>query len=789
MEYRPFSDFLEFVATDHAAAATDDADLSKRLRQAQHESVGKQAGAMILANAVGALMLAAAVLAPWNQAFIFAWLTLILSLTMIIPLKARAEVAASPCVADTIAGQSLLVIRRQMNMAAILWAIAAIVLYPNGTEPQKMLVAIAVMGAMASGAIALHAIPSVAGVFAAITVTGLLVALSLDGSPVVIPLSLLLAFLFTAIMTAVNEAGRVFVQNHIRSYEQEKSKELFSVLFQDFEDSASDWMWEVDENGRIVHVSPQFFLDARFQGYSFDGKSVGRLFREPESVVRGDPIPALQRKLLAAFARRAPFKDIVSAVEIGGQWRFWRLSGRPVLASNGRFAGMRGACSDVTESFEAENRLQYLAMHDAMTGLPNRENFGRAFDAALAKLHKGGGQLALLAIDLDKFKMVNDTLGHQAGDEMLRKVAERFRNLKEPDVVFARFGGDEFCAFISGKGAGMRAERLAQTIVDALAEPVEITAGMAEIGCSIGISVCPRDGMAAETLHRNADLALYRAKSMPNTAWCIFEPMMDATARKLQDLEYELRSALKREEFELYFQPLVDSGSRKTTCFETLLRWNSARFGRVPPTDFIRIAEKTGLIHEIGGWVIDQACREAARWPMKVPVAINLSPRQLEGVRLLDIVEQALAGSGLPASRLELEVTESALEAEPEHAAALLRRLRKIGVRIALDDFGTGYSSLSYLVRFPIDKLKIDKSFVQNAMCSEQNLAIVRAIVSLARSMKVRTTAEGVETEEQAAFLRLEGIDEFQGYLLGRPRPAAHMPANPACRMAGDHAG
>lgn len=777
MVNRSIRNFLQFVAPDHAGSTTDNTDYAAQLRLAQLESVDKQTGSMLLAHVAGAVFLGAAVLHPSNAAFLAVWLAGFFLLLLSIPARKWARRGLMRSAGNTVPVRALAFIRLQMHVAGLLWAAGAIMLFPGAASEAKILVVVAVAGAMATGAMAFHAVPSIAGIFASVIALGIVVAVSLDRGGFALPLVLLVAFLFTAIMHAVNEAGRVFAQNLLRQYEQEKSKELFSVLFRDFENSTSDWMWEVDRDGRLSHVSPQFFQDHRFKGYSFDGKPLERLLCDPASVVRGDRVPRLQRQLLNAFQRKAPFKDIIVAVRILGAWRYWRLAGRPVLGPDGSFQGMRGACSDITDSFEAENRLQFLAMHDALTGLPNRENFNRAFGAALATMQSEGGQLALLAIDLDKFKMVNDTLGHQAGDEVLRAVAARLNALLDRDVMFARFGGDEFCAYVCGAGAGQRAEALAQTVTDALRQPVELSSGLAEIGCSIGIAVGPRDGLSAETLHRNADLALYRAKGDPAATWCVFEPAMDASARKQQDLEYELRKAIKRKEFELYFQPLVNSGTGHISCYETLLRWNSAKFGRVPPGDFIRIAEKTGLIHEIGEWVIRRACMEAARWPVEASVAINLSPRQLEGFRLLDIVKAALAESGLAASRLELEVTESALEAEPEHAAGLLHRLRTVGARISLDDFGTGYSSLSYLVRFPIDKLKIDKSFVQDAMYSEQNLAIVRAIVSLARSMKVRTTAEGVETLEQARFLRLEGIDEFQGYLIGRPKPAAQLQA------------
>ncbi len=776
----PLAQFFDFVFSEHASRATDNKQFVERIRQEQADDLVRMIPPMSLASTAGALMTTFVMLSPERAPWLLAWFSGFLALMIYAPTARMYRRASSGTSLRRNATERLNYLGSQIMAAGVLWSIAPVLFFPGSTADQKMFMTLALSGVMGAGAIAMKAIPKFAGGFSAMMAVGFIIGVSVDSSQVSFAMVLLLSFYFTAVMHSVNESGRLFVDRLIKQFEIEKSKELFTVLFRDFEDSTSDWMWEVNAEFTINHISPQFFKDERARGFPLKGRAIRRSLKDPsvpESLRENAGMP---RELLRAFVLKLPFRDVVTAVKIGKTWRYWKISGRPVQGPDGSFMGMRGACSDITERYTAESRLQFLAMHDALTGLPNRENFGHILLQSQMDLRESNTPFAILALDLDKFKMVNDTMGHQAGDEVLACVARRLKRLVSRNVMVARFGGDEFCVLVNGDDAADRARVIAATILESIADPMDITAGKVEIGCSIGIAVAPRDGTSSEALHRNADLALYRAKGEPRAAYRFFEPAMDAVARKQQELEYELRSALQREEFELYFQPLADARTGAIVCHETLLRWNSEKFGRVPPDEFIKIAEKSGLINEIGEWVIRHACKEAAKWSDECRVAINLSPRQMEGFRVLDVIASALSESGLLPSRLELEVTETALEAEPDHVAGLLRSIRALGAKISLDDFGTGYSSLSYLVRFPIDKLKIDRSFVEGVVTSSQNLAIIRAIVSLARSMNVRITAEGVETPEQAAILKEEGIDEFQGYLISRPKSAAHLNAEQA---------
>ncbi|MCB1417907.1 MAG: EAL domain-containing protein [Notoacmeibacter sp.] len=773
----PLGQFREFLFSDYVHKATDNPQFVARIRQEQADDLARMIPPMAMASATGALMTTFVMMAPGRVLDLLLWFGAFLALSVYVRGGRTVRKTFGIKREKRTAHQRLALLSVQIMCAGALWCVAPILFYPGSSPEQQMIMTLVVAGVMGTGAIAMKAMPNLAGAFSALVSIGLIIGVGMESASVSLAAVLLVAFYFTSVMHSVNETGRIFVDRLVKQFEIEKSKELFTMLFRDFEDSTSDWMWEINHDMSISHVSPQFFKDERTRGFPLHGRSIRYTLKDPNVPEHKRANARMPRALTEALAHRRPFRDVVAAVMIGNKWRYWKISGRPVYAPDGSFQGMRGACSDITESHSASNRLEFLAMHDALTGLPNRENFGGVLNHALETYRRSGTGFALMAMDLDKFKMVNDTLGHQAGDEVLACVARRLERFTGETVTVSRFGGDEFCLLVVGEGAERRARVMAGSILDAIAVPMEITSGKVEIGCSIGVALAPGDGVNQEALHRNADLALYRAKGEARSAFRFFEPAMDAVARKQQELEYELRSALRKNEFELYFQPLADARTGKIVCHETLLRWNSEKFGRVPPDEFIRIAEKSGLIEEIGEWVIRHACMEAAKWPDGCRVAVNLSPRQMEGFRILDVVASALSDSRLIPSRLELEVTESVLETDPEHAAGLLRSIRALGSRISLDDFGTGYSSLSYLVRFPIDKLKIDRSFVQGAESSTQNLAIIRAIVSLARTMNVKITAEGVETAEQAAMLRDEGIDELQGYLISRPRPAAHVNA------------
>jgi diguanylate cyclase (GGDEF)-like protein/PAS domain S-box-containing protein len=430
---------------------------------------------------------------------------------------------------------------------------------------------------------------------------------------------------------------------------------------------------------------------------------------------------------------------------------------------------------DVTERRHAEAQIVFMARHDTLTRLPNRVLLNERIEQAVTQLGRGSG-LAVLCVDLDNFKQVNDTLGHPVGDTLLVAVSERLQAcVREVDTV-ARLGGDEFAIVQCGIGAPEDAALLARRIVETLSAPYEIDGHQVMVGASLGISVAPGDGVTCERLLKNADVALYRAKSDGRGTWRFFEPEMDARLQARRKLELDLREALAKDQFDLYYQPICDLELNRVCGFEALLRWRHPTRGFVPPSEFIPVAEEIGLIVQLGDWVLNRACAQASEWPSYVKVAVNVSPAQFKGPGLVQSVSDALSAAGLSPQRLELEITESVLLTNSVATLAILHALRDRGIRISMDDFGTGYSSLSYLRSFPFDKIKIDQSFVRDVAAPGESSLIVRAIIGLSRSLGMRTTAEGVETEEQLARLRAEGCNEVQGYLFGMPSLPRHIP-------------
>jgi diguanylate cyclase (GGDEF)-like protein len=423
------------------------------------------------------------------------------------------------------------------------------------------------------------------------------------------------------------------------------------------------------------------------------------------------------------------------------------------------------------ERMRAEEQISHMAHHDALTGLPNRVLFGSELERALGEWLPDE-TVAVFCLDLDRFKQVNDTLGHPVGDSLLQAVAERLYSFVSDRTLVARLGGDEFSVIQVGAHQPHDAVTLGEQIIARLSEPYEIKGFQIVIGASVGVSLAPNDGEGADDLLRNADLALYRAKTEGRGTLRFFEPHMDAQMQARRELELDLRRALVNNEFELYYQPLVNIESDAVCGFEALIRWNHPTRGMVSPDEFISLAEEVGEIEAIGSWVLRTACQEAASWPEDIKVAVNLSPLQFRSGSLVLHVTSALAATRLRADRLELEITEGLLLQDTEATLATLHQLRALGVRISMDDFGTGYSSLSYLRKFPFDKIKIDRSFVRDLSETDDCIAIVRAVMDLGYGLGMSTTAEGVETVEQLAHLRREGCIEAQGYLISPPRPA-----------------
>ncbi|MGX1324169.1 diguanylate cyclase (GGDEF)-like protein [Bradyrhizobium sp. USDA 377] len=429
---------------------------------------------------------------------------------------------------------------------------------------------------------------------------------------------------------------------------------------------------------------------------------------------------------------------------------------------------------DITEWLEAQAKISHMARHDALTGLPNRVLFHEELEQGLHRA-KSDDQLAVLCLDLDHFKDINDSLGHPIGDALLKEVGRRLKTTVGEHDTVARLGGDEFAVVQIGRSEEAAARSLAGRLVEVISAPYEIDDHQIVIGVSIGISLSPQDGSNPDELLKNADLALYRAKADGRGTYRFFETGMDARAQARRLLEMDLRAALQRDEFLPYYQPIRDVASGRVVAFEALLRWNHPQRGLIAPISFIPLAEETGLIVQLGEFVLRSACTDAASWPDDIDVAVNLSPVQFKSPNLIASVTAALAASGLEAHRLELEITESVLLQNSEATLTTLHELRAMGVRISLDDFGTGYSSLSYLRSFPFDKIKIDRSFVSELATREDSMAIIRAVTGLGRSLGIVTTAEGVENDAQLELLRREGCTQAQGYLFSKPRPASDV--------------
>jgi diguanylate cyclase (GGDEF)-like protein/PAS domain S-box-containing protein len=554
-----------------------------------------------------------------------------------------------------------------------------------------------------------------------------------------------------------------------RKYLQERQQTLaeLALAAQVFENGLQGTLI-TDANGRILRVNHMF---SEITGYSPE-EAIGET---PRLLKSDHQSPEFYQTMWQSLTAHGSWQgELWDRRKNGEAFAAWQ-SISSVRDSDGNITYYIGMLQDVTEQKRASERIQHLAHYDILTGLPNRQLFHDRLQHAVTRASRDQSALAVLFVDLDRFKYINDSLGHYAGDQVLRITAERLSScVREADTV-ARLGGDEFTILIENVGQISEVERLVERLLQTLAEPITLAERDLFIGASIGIALFPRDGTAAETLLKNADTAMYRAKAGGRGRACFFdEAMSQATLRRIA-LTTALRYSIEREELVLYLQPQAGLAKQRIQGFEALLRWQSAEHGWVMPNDFIPLAEESGQIIAIGEWVLDNACREAMRWSSRADgpnIAVNVSAIQLLEKGFVDQVATILQQTGLPPGRLELEITESAVMDQIDQAVIALERLKRLGVCIAVDDFGTGYSSLSYLKRLPVDRLKIDRSFVKDLPDDTNDAALVRAIVAMAHSLGLETVAEGIETEAQRAFLAALGCDHYQGYYLSRPLPA-----------------
>lgn len=540
------------------------------------------------------------------------------------------------------------------------------------------------------------------------------------------------------------------------------------ALIHEFESSGKGWFWETGRDGDLTYISDSVAAALGREASDL----LNRPFTDLISTETADGSATSERTLGFYLSSHVAFQDLIVRAKTKSE-NWWSISGRPIHDDIGRFFGFRGFASDLTKIRQSEVELDRLARQDSLTGLANREALRRALDDALISAARRKHRCSVFLLDLDRFKAVNDTLGHPAGDTLLRLVSLRLRDEVGELGQVGRLGGDEFQVVIPTAPSKEDLAKLAQGIIDNLSRPYTINGTMVSIGASVGIVTSDYDDRKSDDLMRDADLALYAAKAAGKGCFRFFAAEMHEAARERQLMESDLRVAMEKGQLRVVFQPCVDSSSEAVTGFEALIRWDHPEHGPVSPADFIPLAEEIGLINEIGEWVLRTACTEASKWPKNVSVAVNLSPIQFKSHALPSTVRTILAESGLAAKRLELEITEGLLLSNDDHVHQIIHDLKGIGVKLALDDFGTGYSSLSYLLRVPFDKIKIDQSFVRGASDPEsRNAALIRAMIGLARDLDMQTTAEGVETTEELLLVRNLGCSLVQGYIFGKPMAA-----------------
>jgi diguanylate cyclase (GGDEF)-like protein len=648
-----------------------------------------------------------------------------------------------------------------------LWAALDVAAYHSADETQRMVLIALTVGMAGGGGFALATIPPASIVFCGTMAVGAALALSRD--PTVVGAYLFVLYLvFAAIIVRSSLAVCRSLTERVRAkIAADEQRDVINLLLNDFEENAADWLWGVDRDFNLEHASVRFYDQLQVPDSMVLGRPITTIM--PFSPVGVDGLDCHENFISSLLARQS-FRDQDICVELGGELAIWSLTAKAIHDEAGNFMGYRGVGRDVTASRESRLRIEHMARHDPLTEVGNRVLLSEDFERAVSRYERFGDPFSVLLLDLDRFKQINDNFGHTGGDELLRTVASILSQLRGETDTLARIGGDEF-AILHATEDPQSAAILAARIIEKLQQPLTLRCGSAHVGVSIGIACAPIDGIDPDQLMRNADLALYRAKTDGRNRYRFFDSSLDAAARRRSMIEQELALAIAEERLSINYQPLVDAQTRRVVCAEALLRWNHPTLGSVSPGEFIPIAEESGQIGAIGSWVLRQACKDAVRWPDHIRIAVNLSSRQFLSPGLLPLVETALKQNELPAHRLELEVTESLLMETTLGVEETLVSLSRLGLRIALDDFGTGFSSLSYLRRYRFDKLKIDQSFISDLETNSDSRAIVESVIKLARDLRMSVAAEGVETKGQFDLLRQMTCGEIQGFLVGRPMP------------------
>ncbi len=737
-----------------------------RVRGAQLNVVYRLAPARVIISLMGIATVVLAMMGHVPLMHLYGWA---FGCGTLIALAAYPKLRSRGFVVQTATRSELLGETIWSSLMGIGWGSAFALFAPHAGPSQLLLLWALMTALMAGAAFALSAVPLATSVF--LLAVGGSVAYAAFVSDLYLVSAIALMFTGGLVGACLN-SGRTFVIHESAELTLAEKNEVVSLLLREFDDSGGDWMWQTDAAKCLTHVSPRFAYALGVETTQLEAKPLLQILAG-ETWEAGNFSAGL-RELAERLKKRESFSDLIIPIVINGESHWWELSASPRYDERGTFLGFRGVGSDVTAQRRSADKINHMARFDTLTGLPNRLQVTEALGEAMAESERWRGRCAFMMIDLDRFKAVNDTLGHPIGDRLLTRVAERLQSLMTDRNMCGRLGGDEFGVVVRDASDSAKLTRLARSIIETLSKPYEIDQHTLYIGASVGTAIGPRDGRSVEMLIRSADLALYRSKDDGGGAHNAYEPQLHAHAEERRVLEIALRKALEKNEFQIHYQPVVSAQGGVIEGFEALLRWSNPELGNVSPARFVPVAEEARLIGPIGEWVMRSACKEATHWPDTVRVAVNVSAEQLTDANFVTAVVSALAHSRLAPHRLELEVTESVFMREGTGAIAVLEQLLKLGVRLALDDFGTGYSSLGYLSKTKFSTIKIDRSFVQGAAKNvPEALAIIRAVVAMADSLGMSTTAEGVETDSEYQLVCRLGCRKVQGYLFGRPMPSS----------------
>lgn len=752
---------LRELHADIAAMYNGDDAQAAQLRGAHLTSVIRLTPPMMFAN-LGSAALVLWAFAPGISTGLWIWLAVLcgvcgLALLNWVKRRGRPVVTASSRSVHHATFHALLL--------AGVWALTPLLWLPDASVGQQMTIITLVTGMISAGSFVLSPLPYASLAWATVISLGTFGALWRSGDASSGIVALLLALYSPMVLIGSLMAwhkATALLRSQAQSVRQEQ---MLAVLLQDFEQNAGDALWGTGSDGRLGPASARLKELLGFQADEQRSATFVALLQ------RRCPQGAEQLRQLMATGH--PFRNLQLSVNDERGTVHLRMNGKCLTAENGAFLGWRGVIRDVTEKVQSEELLRQLAHTDSLTGLANRFTLRET----LAKLIKQDRPLALLTIDLDRFKTVNDNHGHSTGDAVLQAVADRLRSCGGPDTLVARLGGDEFAVVLSSPADIHNSAAVAQRLVDALAEPVALNTRSLRVGASVGLTVRNNEPVSLDGLLVQADMAMYAAKDAGRGQWASYTPLLGEISRRHLAIEQGLRLALERGELALHWQPKVDLASWRITGAEALMRWTHPLLGPVDPAEFIPVAEQCGLIDALGQWALLEACRAGTGALAGLTVSVNVSSIQLQNKHFLTTLRETLHASGLNPARLELELTESVFIEDADQALKVLNAVRQTGVRLALDDFGTGFSSLSYLRSFLFDTLKIDQTFVAELLSKENSLAIVRMITELATTLGMRTVSEGVETVAQLQAVRAAGCHEIQGYLVSRPRSLEEFPS------------